>query len=105
MSGEAAKPANAGLNQKSTIMTPDINYHKFKLVNKETDFSTYQRSFSGRITKGRFKALNRTCKKYSFQEPYCGHQHDCCGCLTSQSMTMTHRKNLTTITLTRHFNY
>lgn len=71
----------------------------------EYDYKIYERHFSGRITKGRYKKIDSFCRKNSFRSRHCGHEYDCCGCLCSQRLEFSYQKNQITITLTQSFNY
>lgn len=70
------------------------------------DTRYYERVFSGRLTKARYKSLARACRVYSRRPKYrCGCEHDCCGCLCSQYMTFTYSRNQVVINFTQGFNY
>lgn len=81
-----------------------LDTHKFKPVERDMDEAIYERSFTGRMTKQRYKILDRLCRANSFRR-YCGHEYDCCGCLCSQSMSFEYKRNQVVITLTQNFNY
>lgn len=77
------------------------------------------RVITGRLTKQRYKLLQRYCRKKTERAPYgyspngyryhCGHEYDCCGCLMAEYMTMKiepHWKgNKITFYFTQSFNY
>jgi hypothetical protein len=69
----------------------------------EMDYRVYERSFSGRLTRARYKLLDRFCRMKTFHQN-CGHEYDCCGCLSHQRLTFSYKHNLLTITLFQTFN-
>lgn len=76
----------------------------FKKINGDYDFSVYQRTFSGRITKDRYKKLQRFARKNTFSNN-CGCEYDCCGHLCSKGMSINYSKNQVIITLSESYNY
>lgn len=80
---------------------------KFKRVYiGDDDAETYQRVFSGRLTKGRYKALQRYCKSRTRSGfGYCGHDWDCCGCVCRTEMELAYKHNLVTLTYIEHRNF
>lgn len=90
---------------KNFKATPDSDY----------DYQISQRTFTGRITKGRWKKLQRAARKFSNASLYgkspngynytCGCSYDCCGCLSSQSMQVSYQQNQVCITLSQSYNY
>jgi len=76
----------------------------FKVVDSDMDYKTYQRTFSGRLTKLRYKIIQRWVRVKSYRT-YCGHEWDCCGCLHSQNAHFKYERNQVTVTLTQSFNY
>lgn len=79
-------------------------YRRFKVVEGDIDYSVMQRTFIGRMTKGRWFILHSFCRRHSLSE-HCSHDFDCCGCLSSQSMEFDYKHNQVTITFTQSFNY
>lgn len=74
--------------------------NKFKAIDGDYDFSLFERVIQGRLTKSRFKIINKVVKKwnYNHEAPYgysmngypyrCGCEHDCCGCLSSENISV-----------------
>jgi hypothetical protein len=81
-----------------------INPNQWEEIYTEFDHKVYQRYFSGRITKGRWKIINHYCRLNTFDNN-CGCEHDCCGHLYRQTMTFSYTFNQVVITVTRHYNY
>lgn len=77
---------------------------KFKLTWSGIDHCFYERTFVGRLTKQRYKIISRFCRKHT-QSFECGHSYDCCGCVSSQRLTITYKANKTIIEMKRIFNY
>lgn len=77
-----------------------------QLDNSDYDYCNYERTFSGRMTKARYKILDRFCRIRSRSPRYrCGHEHDCCGCLCGQRMELTYSQGQVKIILSHSFNY
>lgn len=82
------------------------NMKNFQLVDGDFDYVVYQRCFSGKLTKERYKTLHSLCRIYSRRPRYrCGHEWDCCGCLCGQNMSFTYKKNQVVISFSQSFNY
>jgi len=82
-----------------------MNTKNFKPAEgSDFDYKIYERHFSGKLTKCRYKILDSFCRKNSFHT-HCGHEWDCCGCLCGQSMSFEYKHNQVTVTLTQSFNY
>lgn len=78
---------------------------KFTEANDSTfERRIYERSFSGPLTKKRYKQIDRICRKNTVQHN-CSCEHDCCGHLVNQRMTFEYKQNQVVITLIRIFNY
>jgi hypothetical protein len=89
----------------------------WQLLRDDIDSVVYTRFLSGRITKKRFEIIKRFVKTYNhaMSAPYgvspngyayrCGHDWDCCGCLTSTSITMSAAKNEILLVLQSNYNY
>lgn len=71
--------------------------------NDYPDTEVYQRKFSGRLTKKRYKILDIYTRKNSWRQR-CHHEHDCCGCIFKQSMYFQYAQNQVTITMQLHRN-
>lgn len=78
--------------------------HKFDAVAGDMDYREYERVFSGRMTKLRYKTLDRFCRTNTYSER-CHHEHDCCGCMCGQKLSFTYYRNQVKIRLTQSFNY
>jgi len=78
---------------------------KFKIIEADIDYKMSERILTGRLTKLRYKVLDRYCRQRTFRAGNCGHDYDCCGCLSSQSLTFEHKHNRTVLTLSITFNY
>lgn len=78
--------------------------HKFKIADSDIDYKTYEYSFSGRMTKLRWKLLDRYVRKHNLRT-HCHHEYDCCGCVSSTYMDIDYGKNLVKLTYTINFNY
>lgn len=77
----------------------------FKQIEADIDYNVSERILIGRLTKLRYNALDRYCRASTFRAGNCGHEYDCCGCLSSQSLTFEHKHNRTVLTLSLTFNY
>jgi hypothetical protein len=72
----------------------------------EMDYRIYERIFSGRMTKRRYKIIESFCRRYTYRPYYnCGHEYDCCGCFCGQNMSFTYKQNQVVIRFTQSFNY
>jgi len=79
---------------------------KFLPVNIDADYRQYQRVFTGRMTKRRWKIIDRFCRLNTFRPHYrCGHDWDCCGCFCGQSMDFEYSRNQVVISFSKSFNY
>jgi len=89
------------------VSSEGMKYAKFKEVaGSEYDYRLYERILIGRLTKERYKAIDRYCRMYYIEvQHHCGHEWDCCGCFCGQSLSFTHKYNQTIITLSQSFNY
>lgn len=47
------------------------------------------RIISGRLTPRRWKVIKRWERIYNQKIEYCGHAHDCCGCICGQSASVS----------------
>jgi hypothetical protein len=63
------------------------------------------REFSGRMTKKRWKRLQRWARINTKDHGHCGHEHDCCGCMYKVEASVSYKFNQVTITLIGHYNY
>lgn len=87
----------------------------FKLIDGDFDYKVSERTFSGKMTKTRYKIIDRYVRKLNNTHIYgtsrngyayrCGCKHDCCGCLSSQNMQFTYKHNQVTLIFTQSFNY
>lgn len=77
---------------------------KFTSMGADCDYHIYERYISGRMTKGRWKALDRYCRRNTYRM-HCHHDHDCCGCMCSQRVSFTYEHNQVIISLAQHYNY
>lgn len=95
-----------------------LNFSKmknFKAIESDYDYNVSQRQFSGKLTKNRYKAINRYVRKINNTHIYgtspngyayrCGCEHDCCGCLSSQSLEFTYKYNQVVLTFIQTYNY
>jgi hypothetical protein len=84
---------------------PETSPRKF-VATDESDYdrAIATRSFSGRLTKGRYKAIASYCRKNSFRSR-CSHEYDCCGCMYAQNLSFEYKHNQVTVTLIQHHNY
>lgn len=76
----------------------------FKVIEDDMDTVVSRRIFSGKLTKERYKMLDRFARKIHHVER-CGHDFDCCGCLCGQWLEIDYKANQVTLTLTQSFNY
>ena len=77
---------------------------KFKIIKSDIDYQTFQYSFSGKLTKWRWKLLDQYARSRT-NRVRCHCEHDCCGCLSSTYMEFEYSKNLVTLTYTFNYNY
>jgi len=92
------------------------HFKRFReLPDSEYDYRKYQRTFSGRMTKARWKKLDAFARKFNHTHIYgtspngyayrCGCEHDCCGCLCGQYMHVSYKQNQVKIDLQLSYNY
>lgn len=86
------------------IAPDETKMNRFKQTDGDIEYRTYTREFSGRMTKGRWKILDRYCRKHSWST-HCGHEWDCCGCLCGQYASFAYSANQVTVSITQSFNY
>jgi hypothetical protein len=77
---------------------------KFKLVDGNESSIVYERKFSGKMTKKRYKFLDSWTRRKSYRE-HCGCEWDCCGCLFAVSYNFRYKFNQVTITMVESRNY
>lgn len=83
-------------------------YNKFQPDRGECDIDreVFTREFSGRLTRERYKRIDRFCRAASRPLKYrCGHDYDCCGCVFAMSMSFTYKQNLVVIRVIYYRNY
>jgi len=70
------------------------------------DYKVFYKLLKGKLTKCRYKMLDRFCRKNSFQSS-CGHSYDCCGCVCGQKVSFIHNPatQKTLITISVSYNY
>lgn len=78
--------------------------NKFIVVDGDMDFVTQKRYLTGRMTKKRWKIIDRYCRRMTYSNR-CHHEWDCCGCLTGMDTSFTYQHNQVTIKQTIGFNY
>jgi hypothetical protein len=78
---------------------------KFNLIDGDMDYRTYEHIINGRMTKLRYKILSRYARKKSWRDSGCGHEWDCCGCMTSEYMSLNYIDGVWRITISQNFNY
>lgn len=76
----------------------------FVPIANDIDFHTFQKVLDGRITKNRYKLLDRWVRSQN-KKYHCGHDWDCCGCLHSTSATLLVTPNKAEILVTYSYNY
>ena len=94
-------------NKKVTLGNHPSHLRNFTVAeNSDYDHVKYFRMLKGRLTRARYKAIDKECRKYT-KTMHCHHEHDCCGCLYAQSMVFTHNVNTgkTLIVASQSFNY
>lgn len=85
--------------------TTTLNRGKFtELERSDYDYRIFERTFTGKMTKYRYKKLDRFCRRNSWRS-HCHHEYDCCGCQCAQNMSLTYSKNQISIILSMSFNY
>lgn len=96
---------------RSFVNSRETKFDKFKPYEDEEhqndiDVLHSVRTFSGKMTKLRWKILNRFARTRTVSSfGGCGHQWDCCGCLCSQHVSVSYKHNKVKIIFTQHFNY
>lgn len=78
--------------------------YKFVEMDGDIDYVASERKFSGRMTKGRWKIISRWARANT-RSYRCGHEWDCCGCVSSTYADAFYTKNQVTIYLVSRFNY
>lgn len=69
------------------------------------DYRIFKRRFVGNITPKRLQVLADHVKRYTQSFDRCNHSHDCCGCISSQTMTLVLSANGASLRLTESYNY
>ena len=86
----------------------------FNYQQHESDYDRYvsSRTIVGRVTPQRVGRIQSFIDAFNDENRYpygqgysCGHTHDCCGCLVSESMSMDVIDNSITIYHNQSFNY
>lgn len=79
----------------------------FKTIEQDYDFVSSIREIDLRgVSDYSIERLKRWAKKYSYVSlPYCGHEHDCCGCVSSYYIELLLSKDTAMIKRTINFNY
>ena len=102
------KGRNRNINLIQTIIR-NFNYQQH-----ESDYDRYvsSRTIVGRVTPQRVGRIQSFIDAFNDENRYpygqgysCGHTHDCCGCLVSESMSMDVIDNSITIYHNQSFNY
>jgi hypothetical protein len=79
-----------------------MNTDKFEYCSDYDSYGCYEakRKIIGRLTPLRYEVLSKAVRRFNYRHdaPYgispdgyayrCGHEHDCCGCLISESMSV-----------------
>jgi hypothetical protein len=68
------------------------------------DYRVYEHIIDGRMTKLRYKIINRYARKNSWRE-HCGHEWDCCGCMFARGMELEYKNNKWVLEMSESFNY
>ncbi len=76
----------------------------FNLVDGTDETSVYERKFSGRLTRKRYKLLDSLTRKRSYREN-CGHEWDCCGCVFAVCYSFVYRNNQVIVRMVQFRNY
>ena len=76
----------------------------FILLDGDIDQDTLVRRFSGRLTKARYKAINRYCRRHTWRQN-CSHEWDCCGCTFAEYLHFEYKQNQVSVFMTIHRNY
>jgi hypothetical protein len=77
---------------------------KFTLIDGDMDYRVYEHVIDGRMTKSRYKIINRYARKSSWRE-HCGHEWDCCGCMFARRMELKYKNNKWILGMVESFNY
>lgn len=89
----------------------------FVLTESDFDIAVETRTIIGRLTRARKKLILNYVLNFNelHSAPYgvspngypyrCGHDYDCCGCLSSDSMRVLFYKHRAVITHSQHYNY
>ena len=80
------------------------NSNGFVTISKDMDYITYQKTLEGNITKKRYKLLDRWVRSQN-KNYRCGHDWDCCGCLSSVRADLVIAKNKAEISVSYSYNY
>lgn len=81
-----------------------MKVYKFKAVDGDIDYTKLEYSLYGRMTKGRYKILDRYVRKNNFHT-HCGHEWDCCGCMCKQTMDLKKVDNSWVLSAVQHYNF
>ena len=87
----------------------NFNYQRHK---SDHDRLVTSRTIVGRVTPQRVNRIQSFIDAFNEENRYpygqgysCGHEHDCCGCLTSESMLMNVNDGSITIFHNKLYNY
>lgn len=80
---------------------------KFKIVNNESamDSIVTQRTFTGRLTRFRYKILDRFVRMNNNKTYRCHHDFDCCGCVCGRDAELIIGQHTTTVKIITQLNY
>lgn len=60
----------------------------FQIFGGDIDHTIYDRVITGRLTRKRYKTIMRYARMRSRSLGHCGHEWDCCGCVSATYMNV-----------------
>lgn len=78
----------------------------FKRVSSDMDCQVMEKTINCvRLTRRRMKLILAYCRTHTKRWGNCGHEWDCCGCVSSTSMEIEYNYPFIILTYTVQFNY
>ena len=86
-------------------MTDNIFRRQWREIDIDSSYRTYELVVRGRLTRSRYKRIDRWCRKNT-KHYRCGHEWDCCGCIVDTiCIIKSYTNNNLIIELTVTYNY
>lgn len=90
---------------ENEMIIAGMNYKPFRELPDSThDYRRFERSFSGRMTKQRWKIISRFCRRQTYTIPVYS-DYDCTGQCCGQSMQFEYKLNQVVVRLNMSYDY